>query len=683
MGLDWPVLDLAYLSYLQRVFPSPGILHAAFDDVDACVNILRDGFPNAVDEDLQNCAAQLMVRQDDTKVACKRLRRQAAESVFCRLPCTQNFTVQQSYDKLSKTSVNFVLEMSTKKRQQKYREEPADARAQRFHAERRKYIWLLSNLIKEANLPIVQVIAALDDTGMAWQHLFAARRSGTLKNRYKSWKPFWTWIEVQRGYVFPKHLKDIIDHMQRRVNEGCGKTIPLSFDIALQLFETVGRIPEDERLSRDPVWQGHVKSWTAELSEGSQPKQTAPMYTVAMIVSLELLVVDESEMLYKRAMAWVILVMVWGSLRCDDVQAILPSRTTLSNFGLRMVLGKSKTTGPDKQQKEVMVHVLRTISLTGEDWLGCGYNIWESEPFKFKRDYQVMMPNRDWTGVRRKFAPPAVVSTLVGKVLSQLVVSRKRGLGWESSGPLLLLPDGLESFFTGHSPRNFLTSVAAVMGFSKDMRAYLGRWSIGMTASEEYISTSRQVIYKIQKAVNRSLVEGRDEQYFEDEALDALCAAAELEGANPGRIRKRHAILNGLSGRNCLGGVYPTMTIRDDDWFLLQEANADDAQALEEQVQQLPKPVPDDDAADGYDYFVTVSRSAGHRRLHLSGCFVKPTNCCEVRLYNQITNEDFDSTCRACKKKMLDKVGKNPQAEESSSTASSSSTDGSEPEVDL
>ena len=63
--------------------------------------------------------------------------------------------------------------------------------------------------------------------------------------------------------------------------------------------------------------------------------------------------------------------MVWGSMRCDDVQSALPHRTTLSNYGLRMVLGKSKS-GPDKIQKEVSAHVYRTVSLTGEDWLGLG-----------------------------------------------------------------------------------------------------------------------------------------------------------------------------------------------------------------------------------------------------------------------------------------------------------------------
>ena len=365
------------------------------------------------------------------------------DSALYRLPHTQKDNVRQSYDKLSKTSFGFLLELSAKKKRQRYKEEPSDARAQRFCAERKKYITLLSNLIKEASLPVVQVIAALDDAGTAWQHLFAARRSGTLKNRYRAWKPFRIWIELHRGYVFPRCLKDVIDYMQHRINEGCGKTIPVSYDIALQLFETVGRIPEDERLSRDPLWQGHVKSWEAELATDAQPKQTAPMLTVAMLISLELLVVDESEPMYKRALAWAYLVMVWGALRCDDLQSVLPTRTTLSNYGLKMVLGKSKTTGPDKPQKEMAVHVLRTISLTGVNWLGRGYSIWEPEPFAYKRDYMVMMPNHDWSGPRRKFAPPSTVSALMIKLLSQLYVPRHTNFEWEANGPLLLLPDGI------------------------------------------------------------------------------------------------------------------------------------------------------------------------------------------------------------------------------------------------
>ena len=46
------------------------------------------------------------------------------------------------------------------------------------------------------------------------------------------------------------------------------------------------------------------------------------------------------------------------------------------------------------------------------------------------------------------------------------------------------------------------------------MRAYLGRWAIGMTSSEEYVRTARQVVYKIQQSVNRALVEGREGKYL-------------------------------------------------------------------------------------------------------------------------------------------------------------------------
>ena len=65
------------------------------------------------------------------------------------------------------------------------------------------------------------------------------------------------------------------------------------------------------------------------------------------------------------------------------------------------------------------------------------------------------------------------------------------------------------------------------------------------------------------------------------------------------------------------------------------------------------------------------------RRLHLVGCYVKPSRCGEVRYSNEVGTDDFDSVCRSCKKKMLAESGRGPQ-DESSSTASSSSTEPSD-----
>ena len=123
-----------------------------------------------------------------------------------------------------------------------------------------------------------------------------------------------------------------------------------------------------------------MKAWTAEIAADAPPTKSAEMYTIAMLLALELVIGDESQQVFSRALAWVTLVMIWGSMRCDDVQCALPHRTTLSNYGLRMVLGKSKTSGPDKVQKEVSVHVFRTVSLTGIDWLGIGYRLRKQTP---------------------------------------------------------------------------------------------------------------------------------------------------------------------------------------------------------------------------------------------------------------------------------------------------------------
>lgn len=682
---SWPNLDPVLLLSVQKIFKSPLNLQAAFECENDCYDLIADLFPDLVDEAIRNSAAELVRWQVASAPAFKRLRLAAVSKGWYGLPSSSrsSLDLRSSYALLSQSSSITVLELASKKKQRKYRDEVPDVRARKVDEEKRKYCLLLANVIKQAGLPIVQLVNSLDDPSAGWFHLFAGRRSNTLKNRYKSWKPFQVWLELHRGRTFPTSCKDIIDYMQCRVDDDCGKTVPESFSVALNLLEVLGRVPEDQQLSKDPLWIGHVKSWTAEISADSAPRKPAEMYTVSMLLALELTVEDEAEPVFIRALSWVVLVMVWAALRCDDVQAVLPHRSQFSGLGLRLVLGKTKTTGPDKPQKEVMAFAHRTISLTGVDWLIIGFEIWESEDFSFRRDYLVMEPKKDWLGVRRKFLPPADLSSLIRKLLGALRIPQFRGGRWELGGAQLLLPDGLEMHFSGHSPRNFLTSVAAVLGFSKDMRAYLGRWCIGMTSSEEYVRTSRQVVFKLQTAVNRAIVEGRDEEYHEDEALDSLCKAAESSGANPNRIRKRHAVMNALSGRHCLGLVYPTLVIHEDDWALAEDpADIVELPVLEDDARKmLELSSRRDTAAESSKYFVTVSRRTGHRRLHLMGCFVKPSKCCEVRLCNSVTADDFDSICRACRKRMIAETGRDAP-EESSSTASSSSTPGQRDDED-
>ena len=670
MGDAWPPVEDGIRAHLQRIYVTPLRLDAAFDTEEECLGLLTAEFPDLVEEDLLDAIAQMGHWKESMERPFKRNRVELARQVLFRLPFPGSTTVHEEFTRLTQTSTICILEMHTKRKQRLYKEDPPDARARRFDMERKKYCRLLAQVIIQAGLPIVELVKTLDDPQTGWLHVFAARRGNTLKNRYKVWRPFEQWLEWHRGYLYPRGVKDLIDYMQHKVDDGCGRSVPMALHTALALIEQTGRVPESDRISDDPLWRGHVKSWTAELSEDAPPRKPAEMYTTAILLALELTVVNEAEILFVRALSWVVLCMIWGAMRCDDMQAVLPHRSMLSNFGLRLVLGKSKTTGPDKVQKEVSVHIYRTLSLTGEDWLKVGYDMWLADPLNFRRDYMVMEPSKSWTGVKRRFLSPSGLSAAIGRLLGSLNCPRRVTGGWELMPAAHLLPDGLEAFYSGHSPRNYLTSVAAALGFHKDERAYLGRWSMGMVSSEEYVRTSRQVVFKIQRAVNKALVEGSNEPFHEDENIDKLADFAADAGANRNRIKKRHTVLTSWQGKTSLGGVYPTLEVLPDDWDPDVQEESEEAFAEKVAAQVLKESL---SKAKETKYFVTVSRRLGLRRLHMSGCFVRPDRCCEVIHLNEVTQDDFDAICQACRKKMLAESGKEV-AELSSATASSSST---------
>ena len=113
------------------------------------------------------------------------------------------------------------------------------------------------------------------------------------------------------------------------------------------------------------------------------------MMTVAMIISLELHVGREDEPEYYRAMAFVALLAVYGSMRMDDLQGLLPNTMKITAQGFRATLGRTKTTGADRRNKEVSVFIHRQAGLSGFDWLGEGFKIWQK--YKQPRDFLVLV----------------------------------------------------------------------------------------------------------------------------------------------------------------------------------------------------------------------------------------------------------------------------------------------------
>ena len=261
MEAPWPVLDPALVGFLQSTFHSTRNLQCAFDNVADCCNLIQSRFPDMIDEDLRNAAAVLLAWKDGHARDFKRARLSVVGDVFARLPAPVATDLGESFSNISKTSCVLLLEAHLKKKQRNYKSEPGDARAKRFEHEKRKYTLLLSNLFKEASLPVVEHINVLGNAESAWYHLFAARRGNTLKNRYKSWKPFRDWLEVNRARVFPVGVKDVIDYIEQRLEDGCGKTVPETFAVSLHFMESFPELPRSQffffkkTTNQNLVWQ--------------------------------------------------------------------------------------------------------------------------------------------------------------------------------------------------------------------------------------------------------------------------------------------------------------------------------------------------------------------------------------------------------------------------------------------
>ena len=149
-------------------------------------------------------------------------------------------------------------------------DQDASQRAEKEKLAREKYAVLLADVIKGASLPLVAQLEAIQDGGASWKRIFGTRRSKTLRNRYKAWKAFEFWLETVHGKRWPDNVRHLIGYASERLAEGCGKTVLNSFQAALVVLETAGRVKEEDMLSRDKAWLAQLQAITAEL-EGEQP----------------------------------------------------------------------------------------------------------------------------------------------------------------------------------------------------------------------------------------------------------------------------------------------------------------------------------------------------------------------------------------------------------------------------
>ena len=467
------------------------------------------------------------------------------------------------------------------------------------------------------------------------------------------------WLLALSGTVWPKTLTPLIAYVEEKIQDGCSFSCVSEFHASFTILEQLGKVPEDKRLSNDPVWLGHVASWKLELELESRPPRSAKPYTTAMLLSLEIFVLDLEQELYFRFIAWVALIACWTAMRLDDVQNMLPETMKLSKRGFSCRLSRTKTTGPGKLHGQVAVFVRRDVTLSGYDWLGTGLELTSHESFQYKRDYLVPAPNAAFDGFVPKIVEPPSLSNSIRIVLGRLGTPRFQDGHWRANMSMLLAPGDVLLFWTGHSPRHFLNQAALALNISKERRDFLGRWSIGKSGSNAYIHTARQVVEEVQHQVVSSLVDGTA-CIDESELLDELAKFSDEHNTVGHRIRRRHAqqlhrdLQQGPFDEGESGAEEPDVD--------LPVASEDHFQALQPQGSQAK-------------YFVTVSRRTGVRRLHAYfKCPVRTHRCLETYDVERLDEETFDAMCAICKRRLkVDQGGAN--SDSSSTSGDSSSTE--------
>ena len=164
-----------------------------------------------------------------------------------------------------KEDPRFMLDTVKRTQRRSSTGEGPETRAAKEQHERDRYALELAGILQEAVLPVSLQIEALQDPNKAWLRLFGVRRSKTLRNRYRSWNRFRTWLVAYSGKTWPGGLDVLIHYVEEHIQNGVTYSFISEFQAAMVVLEQAGRIPDSKQLSREPLWKAHIevgnRSW--------------------------------------------------------------------------------------------------------------------------------------------------------------------------------------------------------------------------------------------------------------------------------------------------------------------------------------------------------------------------------------------------------------------------------------
>ena len=377
---------------------------------------------------------------------------------------------------------------------------------------REKQVKILVGILTEMKAPSVS------SGGGDPARVAKGRRSATLRERTRTWLHARKWFLLEYGIPYPADVCHILHYLRDKFDGHCPRTFFESFRNALRFVEAAAELDESRRLSNHPAIQNSLEEYSLRVSNSTpladRERRHARRLVVAVLLSMELCVVNPDNKDYNRGWAWYRLACTWGSARSDDGSWAALSSLQWGKRGMRCKLMKTKTTGPGKKTSILHWYVSADAWLNDPSWCQVGLAIW----FRLNPERKVFagLPNLENTAMLDHAATYADASSNTRALLSVLQVPQPRELSqggrptdeegryaWDCADLPLLPEKDMLGYWTLHSARNWLPSMAALLGYSRDDTDRLGRWHAD--GSEVYILTQRRLVEKIQGEVAHQL----------------------------------------------------------------------------------------------------------------------------------------------------------------------------------
>jgi hypothetical protein len=393
---------------------------------------------------------------------------------------------------------------------------------------------------------------------------------------------------------------------------------------------------------------------------GAGPAKQAPRFTVQMLVEFEVAVMNSARPAYQRAFAWWCLLSVWAALRFDDHRGLTPQRVHRRLAGVEFSLTRSKTTGAGKKFAERPGYVSLNAYIKEPDWLLTGLDLWESFGKQVcpVRDYWLMLPTID-LGAARAVEMKYPDASAATRALMLTLGDQHSGVG--------IIPFDAVAFWTLHSPRAWLPSAAAAVGFNAEWIDSIAAWR--PQGGTVYVRTTRRRIQSIQEKVAEQIrqAEGLEDILDEEEIFEQLAEfmAKKEEELDTAPLRFFKLPARGIMQREELQPK------------LRKTASAQVAETIKDETVSK--------GTEG-DYIVSVTEKQGFRRLHQLGrCFRIPGvhyTQWEVLGLERPETSEYEDYCKNCwpqKKARTSRQGSSGSSSSDSSSGSSSSEAAEQP----